>query len=137
MTEMINILILDDNKIDLFINNELIKHSNINANIREFAISSEVLEVLKNTDLKDWPHMILLDIHMPVMNGFDFLNEFANLPKEKVSKCKIVILSYTLNPHDRDLAQNNPFVIELLEKPLNTDELYRILVQHGIYKINN
>lgn len=133
MKSKIDILILDDNKIDLFINHELIKHSKIEANIKEFSIPFEALKYLETASLNEWPDLIILDIHMPLMNGFEFLKKYNDLPLDKLNKCKVIILSSSLNFQDQNLAKTNPLVIELLEKPLNTDELHNVLVKQGLY----
>jgi CheY-like chemotaxis protein len=69
------------------------------------------------------PDLIFLDIMMPVANGFDFLDEFKQLPGQVINKTKIVMLSSTLDENDIKRAKENKFVKFLIRKPLTLEKL--------------
>jgi response regulator RpfG family c-di-GMP phosphodiesterase len=72
---------------------------------------------------------ISLDIKMPEMDGFAFLEEFEKLDKKNSSQIMIVMLFSTLDPNDKKRAKNNVYVKTLLSKPLPTEEFSSLLVE--------
>lgn len=72
------------------------------------------------------PQLILLDIKMPVMDGFTFMEELAKL-KVNLSDTKIVLLSSSQSPWDKEKAANSP-AAAFLHKPLTKETLLNIIV---------
>jgi CheY-like chemotaxis protein len=128
------VLLIDDNEVDLKINSKIIEISKLFEEI-VLCHSAEagltyIHQNLSNESLL--PDFILLDIQMPDMDGFDFLERYKKLPVQFTDKCLIAILSSTLDFGDIQRAQANPFVIKLLKKPLFPKELKDLLVQYSI-----
>lgn len=69
------------------------------------------------------PELILLDINMPVMNGWEFLQEYNPRFREKLTNTHIVILSSTIDPEDFALAKQYPVVAQFISKPLSVENL--------------
>jgi len=69
------------------------------------------------------PNIIFLDINMPVMDGWEFLEIFTNEFTQFHDKVKVVILSSSVNPADLELAKNHPLVINFIPKPIGETEL--------------
>ena len=132
MDKKITVMLVDDNRIDLFIHNEFIKQMKIAHSVIEYSFAKDAIIFLQNADSSIWPELILLDIHMPIMNGFDFLDEYILLPEDSRKKCKIIIVSSSLDKSDKQKAKSNPLVIELLEKPLNREKLLELLKQQKV-----
>jgi response regulator of citrate/malate metabolism len=132
MNKSISVMLIDDNKIDLFIHSEFIKQMNISHTILEYSFATEALFFLRNNEKDKWPNLILLDIHMPIMNGFDFLDKYAELPLSLRENCKIIVVSSSLDTGDKIKSKESPYVLELIEKPMNTDKLKKILVEHKV-----
>ena len=65
------------------------------------------------------PHIVLLDISMPVMDGFGFLGEFEKLPDSIKNFCKVIVLSSSISAEDINRASTNQYVRKYLNKPLN------------------
>lgn len=127
------IMLIDDNEIDLKINSKVIELSNIFENILICHSAEEALSYLSNhiNSQEHLPDFILLDIQMPEMNGFEFLEMYKNFPSEFLAHCKLVILSSTLDFGDIKKAEANPLVLKLLKKPLYSTELKELLTMNA------
>ena len=122
-------MLIDDNVIDLKINSKLISISKIFEEIIVCQSGEEALNYL-NSQVKNpqlLPNYILLDIQMPEMDGFEFIEQFKKLPKIISDMCKVAMLSSTLDFGDIKRAEANPYIIKLLKKPLSIIELKSIL----------
>jgi CheY-like chemotaxis protein len=124
------IMLIDDNEIDNFINEKLIKAYHFAENVYVHTSTKSALEYLKNVEvtLNDIPHdlipsHILLDINMPILDGFHFLEEFEKFSLELIEKIKIVMLTTSLNPMDIEKSKNYKQVVKFIHKPLTENEL--------------
>ena len=121
------VLLIDDNEIDNFINERMITSSGFSAEVIVKNSADAALHFLKNlSNDQDYPEIIFLDIRMPIMDGFGFLDAFNNLPDSIKLKSKVVMLSSTLDPEDNERAATYPVVIKMLMKPLNIEQLASI-----------
>ena len=84
------------------------------------------VELANNPIIDDYPELIFLDLNMPVMNGWDFLDEFSRSYYEKFKKTKIVILSSSADPEEKAKAGTYPMIIGYLAKPLTIKALKSI-----------
>ena len=132
MSKKISVMIIDDNRIDLFIHHEFIKQMDIAHTVSEYAFATEAINFLEENDISKWPQLILLDIHMPIMTGFDFLEKYSDLPEALKNNCTIIIVSSSLDVEDKSKAKKCPHVLELMEKPLNMVRLLALLKTNNI-----
>ena len=123
------ILLIDDSDIDLKINSKVINLSNIFDEIVTCHSGQEAIAYLNKyvDEPALLPDFILLDIQMPEMDGFEFLEVFKRLSTTILEKCKLAILSSTLDFGDIKKAEANPLVLKLLKKPLYPSELQELL----------
>lgn len=125
-----NVLLIDDNEINNFINSKLISEQNFAKNVEVKESGHAALNYLKEKSSKpdELPQVIFLDIMMPVMDGFEFLEEYEKLPAAVTKKCKIIMLSSSEAFKDLNRANSNPWVYKFLNKPLTEDVLEAIYV---------
>lgn len=76
----------------------------------------------------DYPDLIFLDLNMPIMNGWDFLDEFVAQFYEKFAGTKIIILSSSTDPKEKERAKKYPFIIDYVSKPLTVSALKNLLI---------
>ncbi|MCU0430405.1 MAG: response regulator [Cytophagaceae bacterium] len=128
-----NVMLVDDNEIDNLINQKMIEAAEICDHIFLHSGAKGALEFLKNIEKLSTkgdggylPDLIFLDIDMPLMDGFQFLDEFEKLSDHVKDHCKIVMLTSSLNPQDMSKAKKNKFVVKYLNKPLTQDSIKKI-----------
>jgi len=115
------VLLVDDNDIDNFINERMITTSGFAKTVIVKNSAQGALDYLKSVSEKgeSLPKVIFLDLNMPVMDGFAFLQEFEGFSDEIKSYCKIIVLSSSISPDDINRASTNPYVARFLNKPLS------------------
>src|SRR5919112_1013042 len=105
-TKYQSVMLIDDNEIDNLINQKMIEASNISQHIFTHTGARSAIEFLKNMEKiysvasEALPEVIFLDIDMPLMDGFQFLDEFDKLKDDTKKHCKIVMLTSSINPQD-------------------------------------
>ncbi|NJB71449.1 CheY-like chemotaxis protein [Saonia flava] len=114
------IVLIDDSEIDNYINKAIIKKVGDELEILSFTSGIEALEYLEElqNDLGEFPDFIFLDIRMPEMDGFEFLDEYIKLPEKVKDKCNVFILSSSLDPIDKEKTKQYKDVQKHLTKPL-------------------
>lgn len=130
----VRVMLIDDNIIDLKINSKVIMLTGLFDEIIQCQSAEEALSYFSRngTDLNRLPHLILLDIQMPEMDGFEFLEYYEQFPTEWKHNCSIAMLSSTLDFGDIRKAEANPYVLTLLKKPLIPAELNLLFASNFI-----
>ncbi|MFM2207521.1 MAG: hypothetical protein RL213_1496 [Bacteroidota bacterium] len=115
------VLLVDDNDIDNFINERMITTSHFSTAVVVKSSAEAALEYIKELgqDTEKLPQVIFLDLNMPVMDGFAFLEEYEKFPASVHDFCKIVVLSSSISPEDINRASTNPRVYKYVNKPLS------------------
>ena len=125
-----SVMLIDDNEIDNIINEKIIEANSFAENILVFQTGQEALEFLNSNqdNESDLPEIVFLDINMPIMDGFQFLEDFEKFSEKVLEKCKIIMLSSSISPKDIDRAASSKYVKKYLNKPLNARYLEAITV---------
>jgi len=116
-----SIYIIDDDPIDRFITKTVIRSFCLDSEIEEFSEASTAmtaLRLLAENDAYRWPELILLDINMPVMNGFAFLDQLKEFSFPFLENCSIFMLTSSSNAKDVEQAINTTLVKTYIIKPL-------------------
>lgn len=122
----VSILLVDDDEINNFISIKLIKKALLNTEIKACLNGRFAIDQLWETYTKDpsqLPDYILLDINMPIMNGWEFLDEYERLKIDSGGKTKIFIISSSVFSNDISKAKSYPLVVDFVSKPLNIDKI--------------
>jgi CheY-like chemotaxis protein len=124
-----SVMLIDDNEIDNFINQKMIEGCGFSANVYVHTSGKSALEFYGNLartagmPAELFPKVIFLDINMPIMDGFQFLDEFEKIAVKQSEPVKIVMLTTSINPIDIEKANKGKFVAKFLNKPLTQKHL--------------
>jgi len=127
------VMLVDDNEDDNFFHKIVLKETGIAEHIKVAESGFEALDFLKNEN--KIPELIFLDINMPKMNGWEFLEEYRKLNDEQKARVIIIMLTTSLNPADRKKALVIPEVDGFETKPLTHETLSEIIERHFPDKI--
>ncbi len=125
------VLVIDDSEVDRYI---------ASRNIKKFALAEEIVTKDSAKSALTYlaslagspellPQLIFLDIRMPEIDGFGFLEEYSALPDSIKMNCIIMKLSTSLNPDDHERAINNQYVNRFMNKPLDKEKLESLINQ--------
>jgi len=126
------ILLIDDDPDDNFLHQLVIEESELCDHIKVAESGQQALDYLNRTEHPSYlrPDVILLDINMPGMNGFEFLQEYKRLPTERQAHVILMMLTTSLNPDDEQRAHSYGVVQTYRHKPLTRQMLEEIVQSH-------
>ncbi|GAB3332076.1 response regulator [Marivirga atlantica] len=133
MLKQINcVLLVDDDEATNFINQMVIEESCCAEKIVVRESGFEALEYLTSTENGEHPQpdLIFLDINMPGMDGFEFLEEYEKLTTEQKGKHVVVMLTTSVNPDDKDRAAKFKEVDQFMHKPLTSEMFVEVMEKH-------
>ncbi len=125
MRKIDSVLLIDDSIPINYLHKMIIDQSGIAQKCMSVNNGQEAMDFIKNNHL---PDLIFLDINMPILNGWEFLEAFKKFNSKLVKKIIIIMLTSSINPDDRDKAKGR--VEEYLVKPLSNETLTELLQKH-------
>jgi CheY-like chemotaxis protein len=126
----LQIIMIDDNDIDQLLHRKLIERMQLNATMHQFTDANIALQAIASRSISPdnfEKNIILLDIKMPVMDGFQFLEAYHQLAEGIKKPFTIYILTSSLNQFDISRSKSNPYVKDMVIKPINIDTLLDLL----------
>lgn len=127
-TRINSAFIIDDDDIYIFGIKKLIQIKKLCESLYTFSSAQEALKQLENFRLtnKPFPEIILLDINMPTMNGWEFINQFSKMEYELRKNTNLYMVSSSIDPEDIDKADKLKEIQQYIIKPIDLNTLIRI-----------
>jgi CheY-like chemotaxis protein len=125
-TKYEHVMLVDDDPVHNIVSQKLIEKGCFASKTTQFESAVEALDFLSKASVEDVPSILFLDVVMPKMDGFAFLDGFSKLPIEVTSKCKVILLSSSESFEHLNKANKNRLVRKFLNKPLTPEILNAI-----------
>ena len=124
-----SVYFIDDDPIYVFISKKIIVEQNFCKNFKVFENGKSAIEAIvdSETTKQKLPNIIFLDLTMPIMNGWEFLESFQASPIENKETIKIIVMSSSINPLEIDMIKSYPIVSDYIVKPITPADLAKIL----------
>lgn len=121
--------IIDDDDIFIYGTRRIMQEVRFCEDIIVFKNGKEAIDGMQNylIEGKSLPDIIFLDINMPVMNGWDFLEEFTKIPNLNKGKVLLYVVSSSIDPSDLQRAKEFELVNNYILKPILPKQLHEIL----------
>ena len=122
---VITTFIIDDDETYVYALKRLISIRKLSEKVLSFKNGKTAIDYFVETPLEDiiMPDVILLDVKMPIMDGWDFLEAFAELDFVGKHKVDIYMVSSSIDPRDLEKASHIPLVKKYLFKPIDSDDV--------------
>jgi CheY-like chemotaxis protein len=122
------IWVVDDDAIYQIIVNKIIQRSEMFSTISSFKNGKDAIDTLQNSleNNELLPDIILLDINMPIMDGWEFMEEMELIKPQINKKINIYIVSSSIAVEDKNKSKTYPDILGYLSKPITTEDLRMI-----------
>lgn len=124
------IMLVDDNKIDNFFHERVIKKYNPEITVIVRETGQDAIDYLTGDGMPLLPNLIFLDINMPGMNGWEFIEHYKQLDRELHTSIIVVMLTTSQNNEDILLAKSHNIIADFKSKPLTIEGLKEIIDNH-------
>ncbi|MGV3539939.1 MAG: response regulator [Rufibacter sp.] len=134
MSQYQKVFLIDDDEIHNFLCESVIRNQKFAASVSSFLWAEEALEALSRIVAEaphQFPEIIFLDINMPGMDGWEFIEEYRKLPESLTQSCLLFVLSSAVDKNDISHARNLSEVADFFSKPLTSDILDIITEQYS------
>jgi len=130
MKKIKSLYVIDDDKIYHFLLKHLLKQNGIDVESRFFSNGQDAIDFMKQNENVDLPDLILLDVNMPIMDGWQFLDEFKELRPNVDNPPIIYVISSSNNEVDINKAKDyNGAIKDYFLKPICKDDLDKIFIE--------
>ena len=124
-----HIVLVDDNETTSFLNNRLLSRLAVARQVSTFMRADEALDTIwGQPDGQPAPELIFVDLKMPGLSGFDFLERYTSLPAETQERTVVAVLTTSMHSADTARVAQYPNV-EYLTKPLTEEKMQRLLAK--------
>lgn len=122
------VLLIDDDDVTNFLHKKVLMRTGIVRNIEIAETAKEALDLLSENDVSGKPELIFLDVNMPGLTGWDFIDEYKAIKERYGIESTIILLTASANPDDEKKARDINEITEFLSKPL-TDEMVNEIIK--------
>lgn len=133
MGRISNIIVIDDDRISNLICEKVLRNNDFAEEIKSFTSAEQGLAYLDDVVSKggeDFPDAVFLDINMPEMDGWDFLEVYKKYDESLVSNCKLFMLSSSIDKEDIGKAKTYNQVLDYIIKPISTQVISKLTDDH-------
>jgi CheY-like chemotaxis protein len=122
------VMIIDDNTTDLYVCSRMITKNNFGEKVLKYSVASDALKYLQDNQdhFSELPQIIFVDIYMPIMSGFEFMEAYNKLSANLKNHCKVYIISSTIDSEDIVRSRTDINVVSFQVKPITKEFLDRI-----------
>jgi CheY-like chemotaxis protein len=129
------VLLVDDDEPTNFLSAMIIEEANCSNHVQVIPTGKEALNYLASSQQSNnkslpYPELLFLDINMPAMDGWEFLDEYKILTKDHQKKIIVIMLTTSLNPDDALRAYETPEISGFENKPITKEKLDKILKKY-------
>ncbi|MDC6388394.1 response regulator [Maribacter sp. PR1] len=128
-----SILLIDDDESSNFLHSIFINKLDLDIEINSALNGQEGLDFILDKGLEKLalPCMVMLDLRMPVKDGWEFMKMYEEqVPKELKEQLVVVLVTVSDNQEDRDKAEANPYIMDYAQKPLSDDTFKKLIGKH-------
>lgn len=118
--------IIDDDEVSLFLTSILLESGSYVRHVESFASAAQALQMLDQESAQSLPDVIFLDLNMPEISGWEFLDILSQQEQKYLNKCRVFILSSSVDTTEKEKAKDYKLVTAFLHKPLDEDELTQV-----------
>lgn len=129
--QTLRFIVIDDNKLDCFIADKIIRYNGMYEHVTLFTEATAAIAFIATGSISETisKTIIILDIQMPIMNGFAFMEAFEKLPEGVKLQYIVFMISSSVNESDRDRVADYPSIHLLMNKPFNKEMLSEMIRQ--------
>lgn len=115
--------LIDDDQLSVFLTQSILSLDTATHSVSTFFSADAALEAMADLDESAMPDVIFLDVNMPLMDGWDFLDALAALKPGLEAGCSIYVLTSSLDASDKVKAASYSMVSSLLHKPISSEDV--------------
>ncbi len=126
------VLLIDDDRPTNFFHEMILRKMGCVGTVESYRGVEEALNHLKELEAQNanLPELIFLDLNMPGLDGWDFIESFRKMDSKTKSEIKIIVLTTSVSPIERRRALEVPEILDFKNKPLNSQLMEEILNGH-------
>ncbi|MGN7205150.1 response regulator [Pedobacter sp. SAFR-022] len=126
---MKNVWLIDDDEVFVFLTKKLIARSELEVTVETYINGQDAIEQLQSLaeDENALPDIILLDLNMPVMDGWEFLKAYEDINFSNPNKIHLYIVTSSISPYEVERAKQIPAVQEFIVKPMVKDKFIDLI----------